>query len=390
MTSQDSAPKAGGPLSGIKVIELAGIGPAPYACMLLSDMGAEVLRLERAKGTISGVLGGYDVLSRGRRSVAIDLKAEGARELVLDLVKEADVLVEAFRPGVAERLGLGPEDCREINPRLVYARMTGWGQEGPLADRVGHDINYASITGAIAAIGEKDRKPVPPLNLIADFGGGSMFCVTGILAALIERQTSGEGQVIDVAMVDGVSSLLSMAHGQASAGMMPDARASSLLDGGAPYYDTYRCSDGEYMSVGAIEPQFYELLKQTLELPDLPAQSDHASWPTMRNMLEEKFATKTRDEWTAIFDGVDACVAPVLWLSEAKSHPHLAARGTLTDIGGVTNPAPAPRFSRTPSAIAGPPKHPGTDTVQALTDWGIDPGTIDKLRDSGAVVQVES
>jgi alpha-methylacyl-CoA racemase len=372
------------------VIELAGIGPAPYACMLLSDMGAEVLRLERSKGTISGVLGGYDVLSRGRRSVAIDLKAPGARELVLELCKEADVLIEAFRPGVAERLGVGPEDCRGANPRLVYARMTGWGQEGPLADRVGHDINYASITGAIAAIGEKDRKPVPPLNLVADFGGGSMFCVMGVLAALLERQTSGEGQVIDVAMVDGVSSLLSMAHGQASAGMMPDARGSSLLDGGAPYYDTYKCSDGEYMSVGAIEAQFYETLKQTLGLADLPAQGDHANWPKMREMLTEKFATKTRDEWAAIFDGVDACVAPVRWLSEAKNDPHLVARGTLVEMGGVTNPAPAPRFSRTPGRIAGPPKHPGTDTVAALTDWGVDKAEVDRLVAAGVVVQVEA
>jgi alpha-methylacyl-CoA racemase len=380
---------ATGPLRGVKVVELAGIGPAPYACMLLADLGAEVLRLERPRGTLSGVIGGYDVLSRGRRTVAIDLKADGARDLVLDLVKEADVLVEAFRPGVAERLGLGPDDCRGANPRLVYARMTGWGQEGPLADRVGHDINYASITGAIAAVGEKDRKPVPPLNLVADFGGGSMFCVMGVLAALLERNTSGEGQVIDVAMVDGVSSLLSMAHGQRGAGMMPDARGSSLLDGGAPYYDTYRCSDGEYMSVGAIEPQFYEALKQTLELPDLPAQNDHASWPKMREMLADTFATKTREEWTKIFDDVDACVAPVLWLSEAANHPHLAARGTLVDVDGVTHPNTAPRFSRTPGKIGSPPRPPGADTVAALTDWGIDATRIEKLQADGAVIQVE-
>ncbi|MGN6473063.1 MAG: CaiB/BaiF CoA transferase family protein [Mycobacteriales bacterium] len=381
--------EATGPLRGIKIIELAGIGPAPYACMLLADLGAEVLRLERPRGTLSGVIGGYDVLSRGRRSVAIDLKAPGARELVLDLVKEADVLVEAFRPGVAERLGLGPEDCRGANRRLVYARMTGWGQEGPLADRVGHDINYASITGAIAAVGEKDRKPVPPLNLIADFGGGSMFCVMGILAALLERGTSGEGQVIDVAMVDGVSSLLSMAHGQRGAGMMPDARGSSLLDGGAPYYDTYRCSDGEYMAVGAIEPQFFAALKETLELPDLPDQGDHASWPQMREMLAETFATKTRDEWAKIFDDVDACVAPVLWLSEAPHHPHLVARGTLLDVGGVTHPNAAPRFSRTPGKIGRPPRPPGADTTAALTDWGIEPTRVEKLQADGTVVQVE-
>jgi alpha-methylacyl-CoA racemase len=379
-----------GPLRGVKVIELAGIGPGPYACMLLADLGAEVLRLERPRGTISGVIGGYDVLARGRRSVAIDLKASGARELVLDLAKEADVVVEAYRPGVAERLGLGPDDLLGANPKIVYARMTGWGPEGPLADRVGHDINYASITGAIAAVGEKDRKPVPPLNLVADFGGGSMFCNMGILAALIERQTSGKGQVIDVAMVDGVTSLLSMAHGQRGAGMMPDARGSSLLDGGAPYYDTYKCSDGEYMSVGAIEPQFYETLKQTLELPDLPAQADHASWPKMREMLAEKFATKSRDEWAAIFDDVDACVAPVLWLSEAQHHPHLVARGSLVDVGGVVQPAPAPRFSRTPGQIGKPPRAPGADTVAALTDWGIDATRIEKLQADNAVVQVDA
>jgi alpha-methylacyl-CoA racemase len=378
-----------GPLSGIKVIELAGIGPAPYACMLLADMGAEVLRLERPRGGIMGVIGGYDVLARGRRSVAADLKAPGARDLVLELVKQADVLIEAFRPGVAERLGLGPDDCRGANPRLVYARMTGWGQQGPLADRVGHDINYASITGAIAAIGEKDRKPVPPLNLVADFGGGSTFCVMGVLAALIERTTSGQGQVIDVAMVDGVTSLLSMAHGQRGAGMMPDARGSSLLDGGAPYYDTYRCSDGEYMSVGAIEPQFFEELRRVLDLPDLPAQSDHANWPKMREMLAAMFATKTRDQWATIFDDVDACVAPVLWLSEAERHPHLVARGTLVDVAGVVQPAPAPRFSRTPGQVGAPPRSPGSDTVAALTEWGIDQADVDKLLDSGVVVQVQ-
>jgi alpha-methylacyl-CoA racemase len=387
--TEQTGTEPGGALRGIKVIELAGIGPAPYACMLLSDLGAEVLRLERARGGIMGAIAGFDVLSRGRRSVAIDLKADGAREVVLELVKEADVLIEAFRPGVAERLGLGPDDCRGANPRLVYARMTGWGQEGPLADRVGHDINYASITGAIAAVGEKDRKPVPPLNLVADFGGGSMFAVMGILAALLERNTSGDGQVIDVAMVDGVTSLLSMAHGQRGAGMMPDARGSSLLDGGAPYYDTYICSDGEYMSVGAIEPQFYEALKQTLELPDLPAQGDHASWPTMREMLAAKFSTKTRDEWAAIFDEVDACVAPVLWLSEAAEHPHLVARGTLTDVNGVVQPSPAPRFSRTPGRIAGPPCAPGRDTIEALTDWGIDKAEVDKLIEAGVVTQLQ-
>jgi alpha-methylacyl-CoA racemase len=267
--------------------------------------------------------------------------------------------------------------------------MTGWGQEGPIADRVGHDINYAAITGAIAAVGEPGRKPVPPLNLIADFGGGSMFAVMGILAALLERGTSGEGQVIDVAMVDGATSLLSMAHGQRQAGMMPDARGSSLLDGGTPYYDTYRCSDGEYMSVGAIEGQFFEILRQTLELPDLPDQGDHANWPKMRELLTEKFATKTRDEWAAIFDEVDACVMPVLWLSEAPSHPHLAARESFVDNGGIIQPNAAPRFSRTPGKVGAPPKAPGTDTITALRDWKIDDATVERLLGSGAVVQVD-
>ncbi len=386
MTSQEKA----GPLRGVKVIELAGIGPAPYACMLLSDMGAEVLRLERATGTLSGVIGGYDILARGRRTVAIDLKAEGSRELVLDLVKEADVLIEAFRPGVAERLGVGPDDCLGSNPRLVYARMTGWGQHGPLANRVGHDINYASITGAIAAIGEKDRKPVPPLNLVADFGGGSMFCVMGILAALVERNTSGQGQVIDVAMVDGVTSLLSMAHSQRSVGMGVDARASNLLDGGAPFYDTYRCADGEYMSVGAIEPQFYAALKETLELPDLPSQAERDRYEEVREMLAAKFAEKTRDEWAAIFDEVDACVAPVMWLTEALDHPHLVARQTLVELDGVKQPAPAPRFSRTPGKPGARPKPPGSDTVEALGDWGIEDTRIKQLLESGAVTQAQT
>jgi alpha-methylacyl-CoA racemase len=376
-----------GPLSGIRVIELAGIGPGPYACMLLADMGAEVLRLERSTGTLSRVMGGYDILARGRRSVAVDLKAAGARELVLDLARAGDVLIEAFRPGVAERLGLGPDDCLGANPALIYARMTGWGQEGPLADRVGHDINYAAVTGAISAIGEKDRKPVPPLNLIADFGGGSMFCVTGILAALVERATSGLGQVIDVAMVDGVTSLLSMAHGQVAAGQMRDERGSNMLDGGTPYYDTYRTADGEYMSVGSLEPQFFAELVRVLDIPGLPGQADLDDWPKMRQMIAERFAEKTRAEWTESFDGVDACVAPVMRMSEAKHHPHLVERGTLVEANGMVQPAPAPRFSRTPSSVGVSARFPGADTTAALTDWGIDAARVEGLLAAGAVVQ---
>jgi alpha-methylacyl-CoA racemase len=376
-----------GPLVGIRVIELAGIGPAPFACMLLADLGAEVLRLERPGGGLTAIMGKYDVLSRGRRSLAIDLKAPGATALALELVTHGDVLIEAFRPGVAERLGVGPDECLAANPRLVYARMTGWGQDGPLAARVGHDIDYAAIAGAIATIGEPGRKPVPPLNLVADFGGGAMYCVTGVLAALIERATSGQGQVIDVAMVDGVSSLLAMAHSQRAAGMMNDERGSNLLDGGTPYYDTYRCADGEYMAVGAIEPQFFAELARVLDIPGLPGQGDLAAWPRMRDLLTETFASKSRADWIAAFDGVDACVSPVWRLGEAATDPHLQARQTLVDINGVVQPATAPRFSRTPGEIGAPARTAGADTTEALRDWGIKDAAIEQLLADGTVVQ---
>jgi alpha-methylacyl-CoA racemase len=376
-----------GPLAGIKVIELAGMGPAPFACMLLADMGAEILRLERSTGTPSTPMGHYDILSRGRRSVAIDLKAPGAAALALELIGHADVLIEGFRPGVAERLGLGPSECLAANPRLVYARMTGWGQDGPLAARVGHDIDYAAITGALATIGERGRKPVPPLNLVADFGGGALFCVSGVLAALVERASSGRGQVIDVAMVDGVTSLLSMAHSQGAAGIMSDERGSNILDGGAPYYDTYRCSDGEYMAVGAIEGQFFDELNRVLGISDLPAQHDHARWPAMRELFARKFVTRTRAEWVDAFDGVDACVAPVWRLSEAKGDPHLRERGCFVDVDGVVQPNVAPRFSRTPGRIGAPPRTPGQDTTESLRDWGIDDTMINALLTAGVVAQ---
>jgi len=377
-----------GPLQGIKVIELAGIGPAPFACMMLSDLGADVLRLERPGGGASAVLGRYDVLARGRRSVAIDLKAPAAAALALELVSKADVLIEAFRPGVAERLGVGPEVCLAANPRLVYARMTGWGQAGPLADRVGHDIDYTAIAGALGAIGEAGRKPVPPLNLVADFGGGAMFCVTGVLAALLERATSGAGQVIDVAMVDGVSSLLAMAHSQRSAGMMSDERGSNLLDGGAPYYDTYRCADGEYMAVGALESQFFAELVRVLDLTDLPAQGDVAAWPRMRERLSAAFASRSRAEWIEAFEGVDACVSPVWRLSEAGSDPHLQARQVILDLDGVVQPAVAPRFSRTPGAVGGQAQPAGTDTTAALREWGIDEAAIEARLADATIVAV--
>jgi alpha-methylacyl-CoA racemase len=377
-----------GPLHGIKVIELAGIGPAPYAAMMLSDLGADVMRLERPGDGASAILGRYDVLARGRRAAAVDLKAAGATDLVLDLVTKADVLIEAFRPGVAERLGVGPDACLAANPRLVYARMTGWGQAGPLAARVGHDIDYAAIAGAISAIGEPGRKPVPPLNLVADFGGGAMFCVTGVLAALLERSTSGLGQVIDVAMVDGVSSLLAMAHSQRSAGLMNDERGSNLLDGGAPYYDTYRCSDGEYMAVGALEPQFFAELIRVLDLADVPRQGDVAAWPQLRELFTQAFAARSRADWIDAFDGVDACVSPVWRLSEAAADPHLQARQSLVTIDGVTQPAVAPRFSRTPGEIGAPPEPAGSHTVESLRGWAITDAAIDELLAAGAIVQL--
>jgi len=378
-----------GPLVGVRVIELAGIGPGPMACMLLADLGADVIRLERTSGTIMSGLGRHDVLARGRRSVAIDLKAAGAAGLVLELVAQADILIEPFRPGVAERLGIGPLECLAANPALIYARMTGWGQEGPLADRVGHDIDYAAIAGALATVGEPHRKPVPPLNLVADFGGGALYCVTGVLAALVERQTSGQGQVVDVAMVDGVSSLLAMAHSQRSAGLMNDERGSNMLDGGTPYYDTYRTADGEYMAVGAIESQFFAELARVLAIPDFPAQNDRDQWPAMRAMLTETFASKTRAEWIEIFDGVDACVSPVWRLGEAPADPHLRARETIVVRNGVTQPNVAPRFSRTPGAIGAEARKPGQDTTDALRDWGVKDERIESLLTAGVIAQTD-
>ena len=375
-----------GPLAGVRVVELAGIGPGPYACMLLADMGADVVRVDRPGG--GGLsLGGYDVLDRGRRSVAVDLKSPAGAEVVLRLAEQADVLVEGFRPGVAERLGVGPDTCLGRNPRLVYGRMTGWGQDGPLAARAGHDLNYAALTGALAAIGEPGRKPVPPLNLVADFGGGALFLVTGVLAALVERGRSGQGQVVDAAMVDGATSLMALFYGLRHAGLWQDERGTNLLDGGAPFYDTYACSDGGWLAVGALEPQFWAALVQTLGLEDLPPQHDVAGWPELRRRLTEAFATRTRDEWAEVFDGVDACVAPVLTLGEAASHPHIGARGLVVERDGVPQPAPAPRFSRTPSQLGRGPSTVGRDTRDALQDWGFDSDEVQALIDDGAVTQ---
>lgn len=377
-----------GPLSGIRVVELAGLGPAPYACMLLADLGAEVLRVDRPSAGFG--VPSYDVTGRGRSSVAIDLKQPEAAEVVLRLVDSADVLVEGLRPGVAERLGIGPDACLSRNPALVFGRMTGWGQDGPLAPRVGHDINYAAITGALGAIGEKGRKPVPPLNLLADFGGGSMFLVTGILAALLERSTSGRGQVVDAAMVDGVTSLLSMTYGFLAAGFWNDERGTNLLDGGAPFYDTYECADGEYVAIGALEPQFWAVVVEQLGLQDLPDQNDRSSWPQQRERLAAAFRTRTRDEWAAVFEPLDACVSPVMRLSEARTHPHLAARGSVAEVDGVAQPAPAPRFSRTPGRVGSPPTPAGADTREALQAWGFDAAEVERLEAAGVVQQAEA
>lgn len=368
-TGPDRQTPASGPLAGVRVVELGGIGPVPYAGMLLADLGADVLRVERDGG---GIRHGEDELMlRGRRTLTLDLKDPADLDAVRRLVAAADVLVEGYRPGVAERLGLGPDECLTRNPRLVYARMTGWGQDGPLAARAGHDITYAAVAGALGAVGEPGRKPVPPLNLIADFGGGSLFLVVGVLAALLERSGSGRGQVVDAAMVDGVSSLLTMTYSWIAQGRWRDGvRGGNLLDGGAPYYDTYECADGGYVAVGALEPQFFATLVGTLGWAEpIPAQHDVAAWPQLRERLAATFRTKSRDEWAEIFDGVDACVAPVLTVAEAGRHPQLAARHTVIEPDGVPQPAPAPRFSRTPGAISSAPGTRQVTLERALAVW---------------------
>ena len=339
-----------GPLAGLKVVELAGIGPGPHAAMILADLGADVVRIDRPTGGLRLSPPDYpDPTLRGRRLVAADLKDAAGRETVLRLVERADVLLEGYRPGVTERLGVGPADCHARNPRLVYGRMTGWGQDGPLAQRAGHDINYISLTGALHAIGRGGERPVPPLNLVGDFGGGSMLLVVGVLAALWDAQRSGEGQVVDAAMVDGASLLVQMVWGLLGQKAWNDERGTNLLDGHAPFYDTYTCSDGRHVAVGAIEPQFYAALLTGLGLADadLPAQFDRDSWPETTARFAEVFATRTRDEWAEHFAGTDACVTPVLAFGEVAGHPHLAARATVVERDGVTQAAPAPRFSRT-------------------------------------------
>ncbi|WP_038171795.1 CaiB/BaiF CoA transferase family protein [Tomitella biformata] len=360
----DAAPSRGGPLSGVRVVELAGIGPGPHAAMLLADLGADVIRIQR-----DGQLPATDQMLRGRRAVAANLKDPADIEKVLGLIAKADILIEGFRPGVTERMGLGPDECLARNPRLIYGRMTGWGQDGPLSNSAGHDMNYISLTGILHAIGRAGERPVPPLNLVGDFGGGSMFLVFGILAAMHERTVSGRGQVIDAAMIDGSALLAQMMWTWRSTGMWSDERGRNMLDGGAPYYDTYECGDGKYFAVGAIEPQFWAVLLEGLELDPaaVPSQQDPRTWPQLREILTQKFLSKSRDEWAAVFDGTDACATPILTFEEASAHPHVAARGILSELDGVTQPMPAPRFSRTPAdrPAAPPQEYTAIDSIWA-------------------------
>jgi alpha-methylacyl-CoA racemase len=380
-----------GPLDGVRVVEIASLAPAPFGCMIMSDLGADVLRVERPGSCRPEFPDPVDPLTRGRSSIGLNLKDPDGVELLLRLLENADVLVEGFRPGVTERLGFGPDICAARNPGLIYARMTGWGQDGPLAPTAGHDIDYIGISGALHPIGRAGERPVPPLNLVGDFGGGGMLLAVGVLAALVERQRSGLGQVVDAAMVDGSALLSTFIYGLRARGAWRDERGVNLLDGGAPFYDTYATSDGKYVAVGALEPQFYAALLKGLGLEgaELPAQLDPSGWPVLREKFAAIFASRTRDDWTAVFDGTDACVAPVLSPAEAAQHPHNAARGVFTEVGGLTQPAPAPRFSRTAPDQPTPPARPGadTDTVLGVGESGLGLGQeeIASLRTRGVV-----
>ncbi|HYK29103.1 MAG TPA: CaiB/BaiF CoA-transferase family protein [Streptosporangiaceae bacterium] len=376
-----------GPLTGVRVVEIASLAPAPFGCMILADLGADVLRVDRAERSGPQARQPNDPLSRGRRSIGLNLKDPAAIELLLKLVDQSDVLVEGFRPGVAERLGFGPDICAQRNPGLIFARMTGWGQDGPLAPTAGHDINYIAISGALSPVGRAGESPVPPINFLGDFGGGGMLMALGILAALVERASSGLGQVVDAAMVDGSALLTSFLYGMRASGAWQDKRGSNLLDGGAPFYDTYATADGEYMAIGALEPQFYAALLRGLDLADagLPDQHDRTGWPVLRQRFAETFASRTRAEWEHIFAATDACVAPVLSLAEAPVHPHALERGAFVEVNGLTQPAPAPRFGRT---SAGPPPAPprlGAHTDAVLADLGLSAADVADLRARGVV-----
>jgi alpha-methylacyl-CoA racemase len=377
-----------GPLAGVRVVEVAGIGPGPFCAMVLADLGADVIRIDRA-GAVGAAPGsaGFDILGRGRRSVAVDLKAPAGADVVLRLVEGADALLEGFRPGVAERLGIGPAPCLAHNPKLVYGRMTGWGQDGPLADAAGHDLTYAAVAGALAHIGRAGQPPTPPLNLIADFGGGGMLLALGLVAGLFHAQHTGTGQVVDAAMVDGTALLMAPFFGARATGFWSDERGTNLLDSGAPFYDVYRCADGLELAVGAIEPQFFASLLEVLELDPtvVPPQNDRDRWPEQRALLTEALSRRTRDEWLERAEGRDACVAPVLTMGQAASHPHVVARGTIVEVDGVAQPAPAPRFSETPAALGRRPSVPGEHTDEVLTEAGFTNDELSALREAGAI-----
>lgn len=374
-----------GPLAGTRIVEIAGIGPGPFCAMMLADMGAEVVRVDRKANAGNGT--NYDVLNRGRKSIAVDLKNPDGVETVLRLIEKADALIEGFRPGVMERLGLGPDVCLARNPKLVFGRMTGWGQEGPLAHAAGHDINYISLTGALHAIGRPGSPPTPPLNLVGDFGGGGMMLAFGIVCAMLEAQKSGKGQVVDAAMTDGSAALMGIIYGLKGMGIWTNDRQSNMLDGGAHFYDAYECADGKFISIGAIEPQFYALLIEKAEISDdaFQAQMDRDGWPELKKKIAEVFKQKTRAEWCEIMEGTDICFAPVLDLDEAPEHPHNKARGTFVQIEGVTQHAPAPRFSRTSCATPVRPPRAGEHTEEILAGWGVSEGEISEIKASGAV-----
>ncbi|MGH1561616.1 CaiB/BaiF CoA transferase family protein [Mumia sp. DW29H23] len=377
-----------GPLAGVKVLEIQGLGPGPFAGMILSDYGADVVRVDRVENVAPGREGPapVDVLGRGRRSIGVNLKSPEGVALVLELVEQADVLIEGFRPGVMERLGLGPDTCLERNPRLVYGRVTGYGQEGPWAPYAGHDINYIALSGALWSIGRDGEAPVPPLTYVGDFGAGGMFLALGVCAALAERATSGRGQVVDAAMIDGSAVLGGFLYGMRAAGMWGEERGKNLLDTGTPYYETYETADGRWVAVGAMEPKFFANLVTTLGLTFDPRdQDDEGAWEALRKELAATFRTRTRDEWAALLDSAEACVAPVLSPWEAPDHPHHVARATFTTSNGVVQPSPAPRFARTPGQIAGPPPRSGEHTDDVLTEWGIDPDALERLKASGDV-----
>ena len=379
-----------GPLAGVRIIEMAGIGPAPFAAMMLSDMGAEVVRVDRREAADLGIPGRapkFEVLHRGRSSIAVDVKAEAGCEVVKRLVAKADAIIEGFRPGVMERLGLGPDVLLKINPKLVFGRMTGFGQDGPLANQAGHDINYIALAGVLHAIGRKGEAPVPPLNLVGDFGGGGMLLTFGVVCALLEAQKSGKGQVVDAAMVDGSAALMGLIYGLYSQGTWKDERGVNILDTGSPWYGTYQTKDGKWLAVGAIEKRFYEEFVQRigLKLAELPKQHDRNGWPQLRQKFAEIIAGKTRAEWEQVFEGSDACVAPVLSLGEVENYPHNKARKTFMSVDGVLQPAPAPRFSRTVPEAGKPARQVGSDTERVLAAWGFAGGEIDALKNGGVV-----